>query len=78
MNFTAGAFPLAIDHKLEGKLYNANHFQVQALGKHAATTDPFDTHTVEPGDTWELPAGAEFIRQRELRGAAMPQGTTPD
>ncbi|NDZ13846.1 hypothetical protein C7T35_33760 [Variovorax sp. WS11] len=78
MNFTAGAFPLAIDHRLEGKLYNANPIPVKALPKGAATTDPFDTQIVDPGDTWELPAGAEFIRQRELRGAATPQGTTPD
>lgn len=71
MKFTAAEFPLAIDHRLKGKLYNASIFQVNALPRGAATTDPFDTHNVEPGETWELPAGAEFIRQRELRGT-MP------
>jgi hypothetical protein len=77
VKFTADAFPLAIDYKLNGKLYNADVFQVKALPKGAATTDPFDTQPIEPGCSWELPAGAKFIKERELRGAATPQGGTP-
>jgi len=77
MKFTAGEFPLNIDYKLRGKLYNANPFQVKALPKGAATVDPYDTYTIMPGDAWDLPAGADFIQKRELRGAATPQGETP-
>lgn len=78
MKFTAAEFPLAIDYKLKGKVYNANPFQVAALLKGAATTAPFDTEIILPDKTWELPAGAEFIQQRELSGVVTPQGGTPD
>lgn len=78
MKFTATQFPLAVDHKLKGKLYNADPFQEKTLPKGAATSAPFDSHIVLKGESWELPPDAKLIGVRELRGAATPQGGTPD
>ncbi len=76
MKFTAQQFPLDIDHRLKGKVYMANPSQMHVLPKGTASPHPFDTYNLMPGESWELPADAEFIQQRELRGAATPQGGT--
>lgn len=72
MIFTASACPLAIDHKLMGKIYGVHPLALKAAQAGnpgvAMTSELFDTHVVAPGASWELPKGADFIRQRELSG----------
>ena len=72
MTFTATALPLAIDHKLKGKIYNVHPLSLAAARAGnpgvAMSSDPFDTHLIAPGASWVLPDGAEFIRQREMSG----------
>ena len=73
MIITATDHWLAIDYKLPGseRIYNANPFVVEARKglKPDATTAPFDTHLLEPGKTWNLPPGAQLMREPRVLAA---------
>jgi len=62
---------LAIDYRLsiDDRVYSATPGVVQKLnGKRPdATLQPFDTATLRPHSTWQLPAGAEIVNERVLR-----------
>lgn len=69
--FITDADWLAVDYRLshDDRLYGASPFVVQELrGKRPdATPRPFDTATLPPHSTWDLPAGAEAVNERVLR-----------
>ena len=62
---------LAVDYRLShgDRLYGASPFVVQtSKGKRPdATPHPFDTATLPPHSSWQLPAGAEVVNERVLR-----------
>lgn len=69
--FSTGADWLVIDYRLShgDRLYGASPCVVQELrGKRPdATAHPFDTATLPPHSTWDLPVGAEVVNERVLR-----------
>ncbi|WP_076999678.1 hypothetical protein [Variovorax sp. KK3] len=68
MTFTANGSPIYVDYKFDDGIYNMNPKDI-AAAKAANpdghfSIDPFDTQTLEPGQSWALPDGTTFIRQR--------------
>ena len=72
--YTAEARQLFVQYKLphDQKIYGANPKDVVAMNAAAkkghgtpATADPFDTVVIEPGESWDLPAGAKFLKEYE-------------
>jgi hypothetical protein len=66
--FTANGSRIYIDYKFDDGIYNVHPKDLAAAlaanpGKHISI-DPFDTQAIDPGQSWALPAGATFIRQR--------------
>ena len=73
MIFHATTHRLDIQYRLKNKIYNVNPKDLEAA-RHGnpgveMTSDPFDTHTIERGNSWTLPEGAEFIKELQMQSA---------
>ena len=70
MTFVASHGVIYVDYRVEGGTYNfSGTDQALAAAKAAnpeltITRAPFDTKTLNPGESWELPEGAVFVNKR--------------
>ena len=68
--FMTGTEWLVVDYRLprHDRIYEASPSLVESSrGKRPdATPCPYDTVTLHPHSTWELPAGAQVVKQRVL------------
>lgn len=62
MKITATSFALTVAYQLAGVAYGVSGQTTADDG----TNNPFEQVTVQPGETFELPAGAKLIFSKEI------------
>lgn len=76
MKITADKFPVRVDYKVPGKLYNAGNDIDAPFTNAEASSYPFDSQEVAVGETFDS-SGHDVVRVVELNGAEQADDGAP-
>lgn len=77
MQITATDKPLRVDYRVAGKTYNQSAEPSGPYNNDTASTYPFDSADLQPGETLNVSGGTKVIRIVETGGIAIVETETP-